>query len=324
MKDNRKISTIDFAYNDYNFFEKENTNNFKLYKIKNESGEAYLKVYNLFDGVQLTFNDLQIDSVYQEIKPKKGIIKLDHCLEGSYEIKEKNSEYYLFAKGDLSIINLGEALFENSRLPTRRYKGLSIFIDIDLAARTLERAFPLINLDLNRIKERFCSKNVYSVINSKNAINNIVNDLYFEENNARTSYLIIKILELLLLLEAIETEDIEKGTSFTKPVYEASRECYEFLLRNPFDNRSITELSRDYGVSESSLKRCFSYISGSSIGSFRKKQIIEASAKLLLEKYDLPIKEVADIAGYSNQSKFTSAFKSYFHLTPSQYRNKYN
>ncbi len=324
MKNNKKNGIIDVAYDDYVFSGKEKANNFKIYKIKNETGEGQLKVYNLFDGIQLTYNDLEIESVYQDIKPKKGIIKIDHCLEGSYEIKVKDSEYYLFGKGDLSILNLGEALFENSRLPMKKYKGLSIFIDIDTAKRTIEEYFPLLHIDLDRIKERFCSKRVYSVINSKHSINDIVKDLYLNEENVRISYLIIKIFELLSQLELIETKDINKIASFSKPVYDASKECYKHLLNNPFDRSSISELSKKYAVSESSLKRCFAYITGSSIGVFKRKQVLEAAAKLLLDDLNISIKEVAETAGYSNQSKFTSAFKSHFGITPTKYRNNQN
>ncbi len=282
-----------------------------------------LKSYNLFEGIVLTYNNLDIESVYQDIKPKKGIIKIDHCLEGLYEIKVKNSEYYLFGKGDLSIVNLEEALFEHSRLPTKKYKGLSIFIDLELAKESIKEFFPLIDLDLDKIKERFCMKRVYSVINSKHLINNIVKDLYLLEENPNVSYFIIKILELLLLLELIETKDINKITTFSKPVYEATKECYDDIINNPFDKRSISELAKKYAVSESSLKRCFSYISGNSIGFFKRTKALEASANLLLENYDISVKEVSEIAGYVNQSKFTSAFKAYFAMTPSQYRNKH-
>ncbi len=321
MKSSKK-NIIDTAYKDYAFSEKEKIDNIKIYKFENETGTGEMKSYHLFEGIQLSFNDLKMETVYQDIKPKRGILKLDHCLDGCYEIKLKDNEYTFLGKGDLSIIDLGAALFENSRIPMKKYKGLSVFIDMNLAQKTMEQYFPFLEIDLEKIRKRFCEKRVFSIINSKHELNNIVKELYDIDERVQIPYLIIKTLELLLFLQIVETKDIKKITSFSKPVYEATKECYKDLLKNPFERYSIAELSKKYAVSESSLKRCFVCIAGNSIGDFKRNLLLEASSKILVDNLDMSIREIADIAGYTNQSKFSSAFKSYFGLTPSEYRNK--
>jgi AraC-like DNA-binding protein len=121
----------------------------------------------------------------------------------------------------------------------------------------------------------------------------------------------------------VESKHIRKIPSFSEPVYEATQECYKALMENPFEKHSISELARKYAISESSLKRCFVYITGNSIGNFIKNTCLEASAELLVHKSNMTIGEIAELAGYLNQSKFASAFKSYFGETPQQYRNKF-
>ncbi len=49
---------------------------------------------------------------------------------------------------------------------------------------------------------------------------------------------------------------------------------------------------------------------------------IEAAAELLISEPQLSICEVAEAAGYENQSKFSAAFKSIFGMTPFAYRCK--
>ncbi|HER3872252.1 TPA: AraC family transcriptional regulator, partial [Streptococcus pyogenes] len=77
-----------------------------------------------------------------------------------------------------------------------------------------------------------------------------------------------------------------------------------------------------YAISESSLKRCFIYITGSSIGNFIRENCLEAAAKLLIHKPLMSIGEISDLSGYLNPSKFSESFKKHFGQTPQEYRKK--
>ena len=63
-------------------------------------------------------------------------------------------------------------------------------------------------------------------------------------------------------------------------------------------------------------------IAGNSIGTFMKIKRMEAAAELLVSEPQLSICEVAETAGYENQSKFSAAFKSVMGVTPFAYRCK--
>ncbi len=318
----KRDNVIDKAYQDYVFSERRAADNIKIYRFEDATGYGEMKSYNLLKGIQLSYNNLNIESVYQNIEPKAGILKIDHCRSGYYEVKLKNGEYAFLGKGDLSIVDLGAAQFENSRVPLKEYSGLSIFIDLNLAQRTIDQYFPFLNIDIMKIRARFCQKNAYSKISSTHQINGIVNQFYEVDSRIQLAHLIIKVIELLLLLEIVETKDIHKITSFSKWVYDATKECYKDLLENPFDKYSIAELAKKYAISESSLKRCFVYIAGNSIGDFKRNNRLMATAQILAANGDMSIKEIADIAGYANQSKFAAAFKSYYGVTPTEYRDK--
>lgn len=70
------------------------------------------------------------------------------------------------------------------------------------------------------------------------------------------------------------------------------------------------------------MKRCFTSIAGNSTGTFMKIKRMEAAAQLLVSEPQLSICEVAEAAGYENQSKFSAAFKSIMGVTPFAYRCK--
>lgn len=317
-----KVAIMENAYEGYMFSEKEKINDVKVYRFSNETGTGEMCCYDLLDGIQLSYNNLNMETSHQKITPKQGILQIDHCLEGCYEFKLENNERAFIGKGDLSILELGKVPFENSRIPMKKYIGLSLFIDMKVAQKSISKYFPYGNINLLDIRDKLCKDGAALIIRSRHEIDHIISELYKVDGRIRHPYSIIKTIELLLFLSLIESTDTHKFLSFSEPVYQATQECYRSLMENPFDRYSISELARKYAISESSLKRCFTYITGNSIGNFIKNTCLEAAAELLVHRPTLSIGEIADLAGYLNQSKFSSAFKKYFGQTPQQYRNK--
>lgn len=313
---------METAYEGYVFSEKQNVDTAKVYRFSNETGTGEMRCYDLLEGIQLTYNNLNMETSYQNISPKPGILQIDHCLEGCYEFKLKNNERAFIGKGDLSVLEIGKVPFVDSRIPTKKYVGLSLFIDMETAQRSVSKYFPYGNIDLFEMRDKVCKDGAALIIRSRHDIDHIINELYEVDERIRRPYSIIKTIELLLFLSLIETQDTHKIPSFSEPIYEATQECYKALMESPFERYSISELARKYAVSESSLKRCFAYITGNSIGSFIKSSCLEAAAELLIHKRHMSIGEIADLAGYLNQGKFSAAFKKHFGETPQQYRNK--
>lgn len=100
-------------------FLKKITDECKIYTIENSTGCGEMRCYNLFEGVQLSYNNLNMETAYQKINPKSGVLEIDHCLEGCYEFKLENNERALIGKGDLSVIEIGKVPFEDSGIPTK-------------------------------------------------------------------------------------------------------------------------------------------------------------------------------------------------------------
>lgn len=313
---------IETAYEGYHFAEKKVVDNVKVYRFGNETGTGEMRCYDLLDGIQLTYNNLNMETSYQKIMPKPGILQIDHCLEGCYEFKFDNNERAFIGKGDLSVIELAKVPFKNSRIPTNHYVGLSLFIDMAVAQQSLSQYFPYGHIDLFKMRDKLCENGTGLIMRSRHEIDHIISELYKVDERIQFPYSIIKTLELLLFLSLVESEDTHKLPSFSEPVYEAMQECYKALMANPFERYSISELARKYAISESSLKRCFSQLTGYSIGQFIKNNCLEEAAQLLEDYPELSIGEIAYDAGYTNQSKFSAAFKKYFGETPQQYRNK--
>ena len=91
-------------------------------------------------------------------------------------------------------------------------------------------------------------------------------------------------------------------------------------MSNNFVKRiTIDDLSRDFDVPASTLKRCFKGVYGVTIHQFIKECRLN-EAKRLLHETDESILQIANAVGYENGSKFTSTFKDFVGMTPSDYR----
>lgn len=315
-----KNNVIENAYDKLFFTEKKQTKGIQIYCLNNDTGTGKMRCYNLLEGIQLSYNTLNMQTTYQKIEPKEGMLQIDHCLEGCYEFILENNEHAFLGSGDLSIVDLGKALFKNSCIPMKRYVGLSLFIDINVAQKSIDKYFPYGNIDLHKLRDRLCKNGVSLIIRSRDGINHIINELYEVDERVKLPYSIIKTIELLLFLGLVESKDTEQFSSFSEPVYRATQECYKMIIENPFEWMKIRDLAKKFAVSESSLKNCFQCISGKSIGAFMRENRIKEASILLNKKPYLSIGELAEMTGYENQSKFSKAFKSIMGKNPSEFK----
>ena len=114
----------------------------------------------------------------------------------------------------------------------KKYVGLSLFIDMSIAQKSISKYFPYGNIDLFEMRDKVCKNGAALIIRSRHEINHIIGELYKVDERIQLSYSIIKTIELLLFLSLVESKDIHKLPSFSEPVYEATRECYKSLMEN--------------------------------------------------------------------------------------------
>jgi AraC-like DNA-binding protein len=100
-------------------------------------------------------------------------------------------------------------------------------------------------------------------------------------------------------------------------MYDADR-----IMADNLDGKiTIPELARRLGTNFVTLKRNYERVFG--IGLFpRLMQRKMDHIKLLLEKTDKPLKEIADLAGYQTLPGFINAFRKRFKMTPNEWRKE--
>lgn len=284
-----------------------------------------MRRFEIAPGIQITYNDLKMDSCFRPIRFEKDFLQINHCLEGCYECELESGAVSFLGEGDLCVDSLSKdkQVFRSSRIPLKKYRGITILLEVGAAQKTLDDSFQQAHINLEQIKDCLCSDGRSLIIKSKHEIDHIFSEMYSVDDRIQIPYFWIKVIELLLFLSLLDGSSVRHPQQFSADISKRTQEVYQYIIENPFMKDTISDLSCMFGVAESSLKRCFKSIAGASIGTFVRTKRMEAAAEILISEPTLSIGEIGSIAGYENQSKFSAAFKSVLGVTPQAYRHKY-
>lgn len=96
----------------------------------------------------------------------------------------------------------------------------------------------------------------------------------------------------------------------------------EYIESNYCQNFKISVFEEKYHFSSAYLTKLFRSTYGYSIYEYVLKIRMER-AKELLENPDIKILDISERLGYTDNHYFSKAFKNYYNISPSQYRNDY-
>ena len=101
------------------------------------------------------------------------------------------------------------------------------------------------------------------------------------------------------------------------------RELYDYAAQYIRDNYaqplSMQSVCDEIGISQTYLSRLFRKYSDTTFNAWLTRCRMEAAKKLLTEKPDLLLRDVAACVGYEDSSYFTKVFHQYTGQTPSQF-----
>ena len=276
-----------------------------------------MRCFQIAPGIQITYNDLSMDSCFRPIRFEKDFLQINHCLEGCYECELDGGAVSFLGKVTFAWITSPKINRCSSvpGFPLKKYRGITVLLEMETAQQTLDQGFQQAHISLEQIKDCLCSDGRSLIIKSKHEIDHIFSELYSVDERIQVPYFWIKVIELLLFLSLLDGSAVCRPQQFSADISKRTQEVYQYIIENPFTKDTIQDLACMFGLAESSLKRCFKSIAGASIGTFIKTKRMEAAAELLVSESALSIGEIGSVAGYENQSKFSAAFKSVMGVT---------
>ena len=293
-----------------------------VYQFRNETGEGTITIYEVFPGVSLSYNDFHIRYYDSEFKPDRNLFCIDHCREGRLEYPAVDDAYSYVEAGDLK---LDRRLTHTGHfeMPLSHYHGAMVSFDMDAACRSLPQEIKDFPVNLRALQEKFCGGIYPYVVHGAGSIEHIFGELYAVPEKIKRSYFKIKILELLLYLEALELPEnpVEKPYFYRTQV-EKAKAVQQFLVGHMDENFTQEEMSRRFDIPLTPLKNCFKSVFGASIGSYLLEYRMNQAAVLLRTKREMSVAEIAGCVGYDSPSKFAAAFRRKMGMTPMDYRNR--
>lgn len=132
----------------------------------------------------------------------------------------------------------------------------------------------------------------------------------------------LRIMELFLLLERVGLPDETSFNHLTRKQNEIAKEAHDQLANHPETPYKVQDIADHLHVSVSSLNNYFRSCYGDPIPTWVRKYRLNLAADLL-KATDQTIAEIATSVGYTNISKFSTAFRKQFSMLPSAYRKYY-
>ena len=169
---------------------------------------------------------------------------------------------------------------------------------------SLRRSFPPFALDLDALWRSFLVRRDYFLTRAEKRVQGVFADLYENRISITNDYLRLKIMDLLIALEAIVSANCQAEKPYFKRSHvEKVRQVRDYLCENLSHRPTAERLARQFELPQATLRQCFSAMYGLSIPRFMQ-ECSRRHAATLLERSDLSVLDIALTVGYENPSKF--------------------
>ena len=292
----------------------------KVMRLSDSSGEGMMTLYYVFPGVFLMYNDFHMKECVSGFQTNMDLLCIDHCREGRIEQEVGQNAFSYLEAGDLRvdrrIHHSGKVEF-----PLSHYHGISIGFQMETAAKEIPASMKGFSVDLYELQKKYCSDRTPYVIPGEPAIEHIFSELYNVPVKIKKDYFKIKVLELLLYLDALELSGhTEERPYFYKSQVEKIKAIQALLTQDLTKNYTLEELSARFDIALTPMKNCFKSVYGSPIFTYMRNYRMNYAASLLKSDKSLKVAEIAGLVGYDSPSKFASAFHQTMGKTPLEYR----
>ena len=174
----------------------------RVLRLEDESGEGFMTMYRVFDGVYRMYNDFHLKSCRSQYQNAQTVLCIDHCRQGRIEHENAVGGKYYMEAGNLRVDRRvhHEGMVQ---MPLSHYHGMTIGFLKGLAQRSLEEYIHGFNIDIEALGKKFCPDDGEFLMRRWEQAEMLFSQLYNVPKSIRGDYFKLKVAELLLLLTAI-------------------------------------------------------------------------------------------------------------------------
>ena len=150
----------------------------KVMRLSDNSGEGMMTLYHVFPGVFLMYNDFHMKECISGFQTDMDLLCIDHCREGRIEQEVGQNAFSYLEAGDLRvdrrIHHSGKVEF-----PLCHYHGISIGFQVETAAKEIPAYMKGFSVDLYELQNKYCSDRTPYVIPGEPAIEHMMDEDHF-------------------------------------------------------------------------------------------------------------------------------------------------
>ena len=278
-----------------------------------------LRLFSLAPGVILSFN-----RIYTQVWPlaqteTANILLLNFCLNGRCEVNLDIGQFAFLSQG---IMALGtQQVTEPYRYPSSIYEGVELFLDMDVLNREPYCLFQEAGIDLSSSLQHFQAAQKLYLAQTPTAIQGTLSQLWELRDTEDVGMMKLHSAQLLLELGRQPYVPHPHIRYFTLSQVAIAKEVRSILLSDLSQNHTARELANRFQIGETSLKNYFRGVFGENLSVWLREARMRRAAELLRDT-DLRVAEIAEQAGYENQSKFAAVFVKKYGCPPLEYRRR--
>ncbi|MCB2298848.1 helix-turn-helix domain-containing protein [Clostridium tagluense] len=298
---------------------KEITQDSVVYNISVEFGEGNIISYSAMPGIEVTYNDFEI---YKPLSESFNLsidsLEINYCLEGYLESEFANRKIVYMGDGDISIFGYktGVVLAD---FTTKHYKGVTVMVYIDEASKSIGDMLGVSDAEIKSFIMASFNGDTCIVNHASQSLEHIFKEFFVLPEKFKNYFLRIKVVELLLYILGNSDYKTSNKKYFPRTFVDKIKDARRIILSDIDSHITIKELSHRVGINSTDLQKGFKAIYQCPIYAYLKSYRMK-KAKELLMREELTIAHIANLVGYTNNSKFSKAFKEEFGLSPSKYR----
>lgn len=317
-------SVIDMAYEKGFIQDKiehfDNTTRFSRQEQGDE--ESSVTIHHIMPGVDLFYNHFSSnETVEVSYAPEiEDYIEINHCRRGRFGCQIGEEEKYVYlGEGEMEANLLGVTRL-NPEFPLGFYDGISVLLDVSTMAPALSPLFPMLASQVLALKEQIKESGGAMLIRAIPQLNHIFEELYYVNPSIEQEYVKLKVLELLLMLQALPYErSVQPTRYFKRSDIEKLKALHAEAIARIDEMIPFGALAQKYGLGLTLAKSCFKEIYGSPYYTYMKRYRMHKAVHYL-ENETFSVAKVAGLVGYDNASKFSAAFRSIMGCSPKEYR----
>lgn len=139
-------------------------------------------------------------------------------------------------------------------------------------------------------------------------------ETYYTAGDNEQCHLLHEVVE-----QVMEMSCPQKSLDDKSSPEEIARNAHDFMMENISERITIEEIAARFHINTTTLKSAFKKVYGSSIANHMKEHRLEHAADLL-KRTHTGVAEISAQSGYESQSRFATAFKKKYGISPSEYR----